>query len=103
LAAANRFSVRSLATYANGVFLNGTELQRQLAGLDTVVSFLEEMNVRDRIEVPAEITAILTAAGVEDTLGPKPTALLLRVLDMRQLLKRRLTAARRTQANEPTR
>ncbi len=94
-------SVRSLAIHANGCVFDRPQLRRQLATLDEVISFLEEMNMRGQMDVPAEITAILTAAGVKDSLGLEPTALIPRVLDRRRLMQRRLTATGQARTTEP--
>lgn len=61
---------------------------------------LEEMNVRHQTEVPATITDTLEALGLVGTSGLEPMALLPRVLDQQQLLRRRLASMRRIKQNE---
>ena len=74
------------------------EVQRQLRDLDRVVDYLERMNLRDLTAVPAEGTAILLAAGLTDLKDLEPSALLPRVLDRQQILRRRLAALRRARS-----
>ena len=74
------------------------EAQRQLDDLERVVDYLERMNVRDVTAVPSEVTAILMAAGLTDMKDLKPSALLPRVLDRQQSLRRRLAALRRARS-----
>ena len=68
---------------------------RLLADLEKVVDYLERMNLRDQTEVPVEVTEILLAAGLTDTENLEPSAILPRILDRQQALRRRLAAMRR--------
>ncbi len=72
--------------------------QRQLDDLERVVDYLERMNLRDVTAVPSEITAVLIAAGLTDMQDLEPSALLPRVLDRQQTLRRRLVALRRARS-----
>jgi hypothetical protein len=74
------------------------DAQRQLRDLERIVDYLERMNLRKLTAVPAEVTAILLAAGLTDMEGLEPSALLPRVLDRQQTLRRRLAALRRTRS-----
>ena len=65
-----------------------------MATLDHVVEILEQLNLRDRVEVPKAITATLVALGFEGMVGLSPSDLLPRVLDKQRLLRRRAAAAR---------
>jgi hypothetical protein len=71
------------------------EAQRQLRDLERIVDYLERMNLRELTAVPSEVTAILLAAGLTDMEDLEPSALLPRVLDRLQALRRRLAALRR--------
>jgi hypothetical protein len=73
--------------------------QRQLRDLERVIDYLERMNLRELTAVPADVTAILLAAGLTDIKDLEPSALLPRVLDRQQSLRRRLAALRRTRPN----
>lgn len=75
------------------------EAERQLRDLERVVDYLERMNLRDLTAVPAEVTAVLLAAGLTDMKDLEPSVLLLRVLDRQQVLRRRLAALRRARSN----
>jgi hypothetical protein len=74
------------------------DVQRQLDDLERVVDYLERMNLRDVTAVPSEVTAILIAAGLTDMKDLEPSALLPRVLDRQQSLRRRLAALRRARS-----
>jgi len=74
---------------------DGAEARRQLGELERVVEFLEQLNLLDRTLVPPSVIAILTAMGLEATVGLVPTTLLPRILDRQRLLRRRLAIARR--------
>jgi hypothetical protein len=74
------------------------EAQRQLRELERVVEYLERMNLRDVTAVPSDVTAILVAAGLTDMSDLRPSALLPRVLDRQQILRRRLAAMRRARS-----
>lgn len=75
------------------------QLLRQLNELDRVLDFLEQMNLRDQTEVPPKVTEILQASEVTDTMGLEPMALIPRVLDRQQHLRRQLAAVRRAGAS----
>jgi hypothetical protein len=75
------------------------QLLRQLNELDRVLDFLEQMNLRDQTEVPTKVTEILQASGLTDTMGLEPMALIPRVLDRQQNLRRQLAAVRRAGAS----
>ena len=75
------------------------QLLRQLNELDGVLDFLEQMNLRDQTEVPTKVTEILRASGLNDTMGLEPMALIPRVLDRQQHLRRQLAAVRRAGAS----
>jgi len=74
------------------------EARRQLRDLERVVDYLERMNLRDLTAVPAEVTAILLAAGLTDMKDLEPPALLPRVLERQQTLRRRIAALRRARS-----
>jgi hypothetical protein len=74
---------------------DGDRVQRLLGELERVVDYLERMNPRDQTGVPAEVTEILLAAGLTDTKYLEPSALLPRILDRQQTLRRQLAAIRR--------
>jgi hypothetical protein len=71
---------------------------RQLNGLDRVLDYLERMNVHAQTNVSATATELLGASGLSDTRDLKPMALIPRVLDRQQLLRRQLAELRRTRA-----
>jgi hypothetical protein len=71
-------------------------LVRQLDGLDRVLDYLERMNVHAQTNVSATATELLGASGLSDTRDLKPMALIPRVLDRQQLLRRQLAELRRT-------
>jgi hypothetical protein len=75
------------------------EAQKQLRDLERIVDYLERMNLRELTAVPAEVTAILLAAGLTDMVHLELSALLPRVLDKQQTLGRQLAALRRTRTN----
>jgi hypothetical protein len=75
------------------------EAQKQLRDLERIVDYLERMNLRELTAVPAEVTAILLAAGLTDMEHLEPSTLLPRVLDKQQTLRRQLAALRRTRTN----
>jgi len=64
-----------------------------------VLDFLELMNVRHQTEVPTTVTKILQASGLADTIGLEPMALMPRVLNRQQLLRRQVASVRRTKAS----
>lgn len=74
------------------------QLLRQLDDLNGVLDLLERMNVLNQTEVPTRVTNILEASGLAGTKGLEPMALMPRVLDRQQLLRRQLASIRRTQA-----
>jgi hypothetical protein len=73
------------------------QLLRQLNELDRVLDLLEQMNLRDQTEVPSKVTEIPHASGLTDTMGLEPMALIPRVLDRQQHLRRQLAAVRRAE------
>ena len=70
-------------------------LERLLVELERVIDYLERMNLDDRTRVPDAITEILVAAGLTDIENLAPSALLPRILDRQQTLRRRQTVMRR--------
>ncbi len=71
-------------------------LLRQLDDLNGVLDLLERMNVLRQTEVPTKVANILEASGLTGTKGLEPMALMPRVLDRQQLLRRQLASIRRT-------
>jgi hypothetical protein len=74
-------------------------LFQQLNELDRVLDFLERMNLHDQTAVPITVTDILQASGLTNTIGLQPMALIPRVLDRQQILRRELAVIRRTRAS----
>jgi hypothetical protein len=70
-------------------------LLRQLNDLDLILDYLERMNLHAQTKVAPKVTEMLRAAGLADTHDLKPTALIPRVLQRQQLLRRELAALRR--------
>jgi hypothetical protein len=81
------------------VVADGRHVSWQLNELDRVLDYLERMNLRDQTEVPTKVTEILQASGLTDTIGLEPMALIPRVLDRQQLLRRQLASTRRATAS----
>jgi hypothetical protein len=72
---------------------------RQLHDLDRVLDFLERMNLSQLTNVPATVNDILEASGVAHTKGERPMALIPRVLNRQQHLRRQLSSMHRTRSS----
>jgi hypothetical protein len=70
-------------------------LLRQLNDLDLILDYLERMNLHAQTKVSPNVTEMLRASGLSDTQDLKPTALIPRVMQRQQLLRRELAALRR--------
>jgi hypothetical protein len=70
-------------------------LLRQLNDLDLILDYLERMNLHAQTKVSPNVTEMLRASGLADTQDLKPTALIPRVMQRQQLLRRELAALRR--------
>jgi hypothetical protein len=70
-------------------------LLRQLNDLDLILDYLERMNLHAQTKVSPKVTEMLRASGVAETHDLKPMALIPRVLQRQQLLRRELAAVRR--------
>ena len=79
--------------------LAGPQLLHQMSELDRVLDFLEQMNAQHQTAVPMKVIKMLQASGLEGTIGLEPMALMPRVLDRQQLLRRQLASIRRTRAS----
>ena len=70
-------------------------LLRQLNDLDLILDYLERMNLHAQTRVSPQVTEMLRATGLADTHDLNPKALIPRVLQRQQLLRRELAALRR--------
>jgi len=68
---------------------------RQLNDLDLILDYLERMNLHAQTKVSPNVTEMLRASGLADTQDLEPTALIPRVMQRQQLLRRELAALRR--------
>lgn len=75
------------------------QLSRQLSELERVLDFLEQMNLRNQTEVPAKVVRILKQFGIAEGGAPSPSALIVKVLDRQQEMRRSITSIRRTGAS----
>jgi hypothetical protein len=73
-------------------------LVRQLNDLDLVLDYLERMNLHAQTNISSAAIDMLRASGLTDTEDLQPTALIPRVLDRQQSLRRQLAAFRRAGA-----
>jgi hypothetical protein len=87
------------AHYTECVVGEGLQLKQQLHDLDRVLDYLERMNLRQLTEVPASVNDLLIAAGVDNTRGERPMALIPRVLNRQQHLRRQLSSMHRTRTS----
>jgi hypothetical protein len=85
--------------YTGSVLVEGPQLLRQLNELDGVLDFLKRMDTCDETAVPINVTDTLQASGLIDTVGVEPMALIPRVLDRQQLLRRQIASTRRATAS----
>jgi len=70
------------------------QLNRQLHELDRLLEALEQLNLRNQTLLPSGITVRLQE-GMVDVKGVDPSALIPRVLDEQQRVRRRLASMRR--------
>jgi len=73
---------------------NQSQLNRQLHELDRLLEALEQLNLRNQTLLPSGITVRLQE-GMVDVKGVDPSALIPRVLDEQQRVRRRLASMRR--------
>jgi hypothetical protein len=73
-------------------------LVRQLNDLELVLDYLERMNLHAQTNISSTVIDMLRASGLNDTEDLQPTALIPRVLDRQQSLRRQLAAFRRAGA-----
>jgi len=71
-----------------------SQLNRQLHELDRLLEALEQLNLRNQTLLPSGITVRLQE-GMVDVKGVDPSALIPRVLDEQQRVRRRLASMRR--------
>ncbi len=83
-----------LRKFLASIMRNQSQLNRQLHELDRLLEALEQLNLRNQTLLPSGITVRLQE-GMVDVKGVDPSALIPRVLDEQQRVRRRLASMRR--------